>query len=104
MQGEEVILVFRIKQLYSLFIVALCQLGRVVGLEAQPQVKERLNLLLGVGACARLLELGNGPIMIAGSRQDDAQLEMQLCIFAMKLDAPTKRLDLILVEHLVQLV
>ena len=42
--------------------------------------------------------------MIADPRQDHAQVEVQLGILGVELHAAAKRLDLVLVEHLVQLV
>ena len=44
MEGEEVVLVLGLQQLEGLFVVALGQLGGIVGLEAHAQVIECLNL------------------------------------------------------------
>ncbi len=65
-----------------------------------PACRSAWILRTGLVVARALLELDDRAVVIAGAGQDHAQVEMELGVVGIKLDAAAERLDLVLVEHL----
>ncbi len=102
MQGLEVFLVFFFQAFEGFTVAAVGQLPGAIRLEAQTRLVEGLGFLRGAGAGR--LKLGNRLVVLADSLQDHAKLKVQGPVFRVQVHPPAERLDLVLVEHLGQLV